>query len=232
MPITAERAKLYPADWPDIARRVKDEAGWHCSACGAPPFLSHILTVHHLDGDPTNNDDWNLHALCQRCHLTVEHWPLRGATTRPMFNGAELKRCDPLLAWFEAARARYLRCQTRPLFPVPVRSADALREPRATTTRDLFDAPRRTRVVHCEREAYDVLVARPSRWGNPFRIGKGADRAAVIARYRVWLLAQPELLARLPELRGKVLGCWCAPLPCHGDVLAELADALPVAGGA
>ena len=29
--------------------------------------------------------------------------------------------------------------------------------------------------------------------------------------------------AALPELRGKILGCWCAPKVCHGDVLVELA---------
>lgn len=38
-------------------------------------------------------------------------------------------------------------------------------------------------------------------------------------------MADPELLALVPELRGRALACWCAPEPCHGDVLAELADA-------
>ena len=37
---------------------------------------------------------------------------------------------------------------------------------------------------------------------------------------------QPELLAALPELAGKTLGCWCAPKACHGDVLARLAAEL------
>jgi len=49
------------------------------------------------------------------------------------------------------------------------------------------------------------------------------DRAQVIARYEHWLMEQPELVAALPELAGKTLGCWCAPRPCHGDVLAQLA---------
>ena len=40
-----------------------------------------------------------------------------------------------------------------------------------------------------------------------------------------------ELLALLPDLRGRRLGCWCAPLPCHAMVIAELADAgQPTAG--
>ncbi len=97
-------------------------------------------------------------------------------------------------------------------------------------------ATARSRVVHPCREPYDVYVGRANpRYGlpaspfaNPFKIGRDGDRAAVVARYRAWLLARPDLLARLPELRGKVLACWCKQLtrdvPCHGDVLAELAE--------
>ena len=73
-----------------------------------------------------------------------------------------------------------------------------------------------------------VYIGRGSRWGNPFRISncrhKGNSRADVIRKYRDWIAGQPELLAVLPELKGKVLVCWCAPLPCHGHVLAEMAD--------
>ncbi len=32
-----------------------------------------------------------------------------------------------------------------------------------------------------------------------------------------------------PELAGKVLGCWCAPHACHGDVLVRMVDALRTA---
>ena len=82
-----------------------------------------------------------------------------------------------------------------------------------------------TRVVHCKGELYDVYIGRPSIYGNPFKIGRDGDRAEVIEKYRQWLLAQPDLVAHVRrELRGKRLGCWCAPKPCHGDVLAEIAD--------
>ena len=82
--------------------------------------------------------------------------------------------------------------------------------------------------VTAERQAgILVRIDRRTPWGNPFRIGRDGDRAQVIARYRVWIRFQPDLLARIPSLRGKVLACWCAPLPCHGDVLAALADAIP-----
>lgn len=64
----------YPPDWPDIARRVKEAAQWKCIRCGHDnDFVSgHVLTVHHLDGDKANCEDWNLAALCQRCHLHVQ----------------------------------------------------------------------------------------------------------------------------------------------------------------
>lgn len=72
---------------------------------------------------------------------------------------------------------------------------------------------------------FDVYVGRPSVWGNPFRIGPDGSRAEVIAKYRAWILARPKLVARARvELRGRVLACWCAPAPCHADVLVELAN--------
>ena len=82
-------------------------------------------------------------------------------------------------------------------------------------------------VVHCKRAAHDVYIGRPSKWGNPFVIGRDGTRDDVIARYEAWLLEQPELVAALPELAGKTLGCWCAPRACHGDVLARLANTQP-----
>ena len=82
-----------------------------------------------------------------------------------------------------------------------------------------------TTVVHCKRDAYDIYIGRGSKWGNPFVIGKDGDREEVIAKYCDYIGSRPDLLAAVVELRGKVLGCWCAPKACHGDVLAELADA-------
>jgi hypothetical protein len=73
--------------------------------------------------------------------------------------------------------------------------------------------------------AHYVYIGRPSKWGNPFAIGRDGDRNAVVAKYAVWIAQQPELLQAIPELVDKVLGCWCAPQACHGDVLAALANA-------
>ena len=80
-----------------------------------------------------------------------------------------------------------------------------------------------TRVVH-KNKPHDVYIGRPSKWGNPYPLRTESQRAAGIAQYRTWLVLQPHLMAELSELFGKRLGCFCAPRPCHGDVLAELAD--------
>ena len=80
------------------------------------------------------------------------------------------------------------------------------------------------KVVHCKRASYDVYVGRPSKWGNPFVIGKDGTREEVVAKYRVHLLRSPALLGALNELREKDIVCWCAPCACHGDVLLELAN--------
>lgn len=81
-----------------------------------------------------------------------------------------------------------------------------------------------TRVVHCKKEEYDIYIGRPSMWSNHFIIGKDGTREEVVAKYKEWLLKQPALLKRVHELKGKTLGCWCAPEACHGDVLKEIAD--------
>ncbi len=64
----------YPDNWKGIALRIKDKALWHCERCGHEHDIatSHVLTVHHLDGDKSNCADWNLAALCQRCHLSIQ----------------------------------------------------------------------------------------------------------------------------------------------------------------
>jgi hypothetical protein len=90
----------------------------------------------------------------------------------------------------------------------------------------------KTIVCHCKCSSYDVYIGRgpdpltgiEGKWGNPFQIGKDGTRREVIEKYREWIVKQPELMAALPELKGKRLACWCRPAACHGDVLAALAD--------
>lgn len=81
------------------------------------------------------------------------------------------------------------------------------------------------RVVHLKAEPYDVRIDRQTAWGNPFIIGKDGDRDQVIAKYREWIMSNPHMVENAKRLlRGKTLGCWCAPKACHGDVLLEIAN--------
>ncbi len=82
----------------------------------------------------------------------------------------------------------------------------------------------KTRVVHLKKEPYDILISRPSKWGNPFVIGKDGTRKEVIEKFENWIRNQPELMNDIIELDGKVLGCWCKPQLCHGDILVKLLD--------
>jgi hypothetical protein len=81
-----------------------------------------------------------------------------------------------------------------------------------------------TKVVHCKREPYDVYIGRGSKWGNPFIIGKDGTREEVIELYRQYIMTRKDLLNSLSELKGKVLGCWCKPKACHGDILVDLIE--------
>lgn len=90
-----------------------------------------------------------------------------------------------------------------------------------------------TKVVHWKKEECDVYIGRPTKWGNPFSHKKGtqaeflvSSREEAIEAFRKWITEGEgmHLLDSIGELKGKTLGCWCKPLACHGDVLAELAD--------
>lgn len=85
-----------------------------------------------------------------------------------------------------------------------------------------------TKVVNIRHDAYDVRIDRKTRWGNPFPMKSEGDRGKVVADYRDWLWKQIKsgkiTLEDLATLRGKRLGCHCAPKACHGDVLAAAAE--------
>jgi len=71
-----------------------------------------------------------------------------------------------------------------------------------------------------------VYVGRPSKWGNPFKFPTKfcPTREDCIEAYRLHITCGEGKDLPLDELRGKNLVCWCAPLPCHADILLELAN--------
>jgi len=147
---------------------------------------------------------------------------------RLAFDAPAKAMTDDLLARMRADRDGLLAA----LSGVPVDSVavDPVADPVAAGGDRDGVADSRPRVVHLKRGDFDphnpahVRIDRAGKWGNPFRIGPDGDRAEVIAKFRAWVVGRPELMAALGELRGKVLGCHCAPLDCHGDVLADLVD--------
>lgn len=87
------------------------------------------------------------------------------------------------------------------------------------------------KVVHCKKEEFDVYVGRGSKWGNPYSHKKGTlaehivgSRREAIEKFEEYLLSNEDLMSSLNELKGKVLGCWCKPKSCHGDILLRYAN--------
>jgi ribonuclease HII len=111
--------------------------------------------------------------------------------------------------------------------------------------KNLVGVPMRiTRVVNLHVDSYDVYIGRAGNgedgyFGNPSRLGQICDLCgklhmnpgATIACYKIYfehrLTTDPEFADRISQLRGKRLGCFCAPGPCHGDVIAEHLDKHP-----
>jgi hypothetical protein len=86
-----------------------------------------------------------------------------------------------------------------------------------------------TRVVHVRKEPFDRYIGRPcaefltSFYGNPFRITRDQTREGVVIAYALYFFSPEQRRLRdlvLEDLSGKTLGCWCAPLWCHGDIIA------------
>lgn len=92
----------------------------------------------------------------------------------------------------------------------------------------------KTTVVNVRKEKCDIYIGRlvknarynfsHSPFGNPFKPEAHGSVEECLARYKRHVLNDPKLMSLLPSLKGKKLGCWCKPSPCHGDVLVELIE--------
>jgi Domain of unknown function (DUF4326) len=95
-------------------------------------------------------------------------------------------------------------------------------------------SPRRSKRIQLRRTKgwrlpdNTVIVSRPTKWGNPFRIGVHGTREECVRQFRDFIVSDDpragSLRQSLAELRGKDLACWCPPGPCHADVLIEMAN--------
>ncbi len=100
--------------------------------------------------------------------------------------------------------------------------------PRYTTLREWVADPNnvyvgRAGVVFVDKVRFPKEA---SKFCNPFKVGKDGTREEVISKFREHMAAKlkgdPELVKELVAMKGKNLGCWCAPEPCHADVLLDL----------
>ena len=73
MRIMRKSKNKYTEDWPEIAEKAKKETGYKCVRCGHEhdPKEGYVLTVHHLDMNPQNNEWWNIPPLCQRWNRNI-----------------------------------------------------------------------------------------------------------------------------------------------------------------
>ena len=84
-----------------------------------------------------------------------------------------------------------------------------------------------TTVVNLKEEPFDIYIGRPSLFGNPFYIGRDGTREECIEKFKGFFYSNMNLMRATKEkLSGKVLGCYCKPLPCHGDIIAEYLNGL------
>jgi len=77
------------------------------------------------------------------------------------------------------------------------------------------------KVVNLRKEKYTHYIGRGSIFGNPFRIGKDGNREEVIKQYEAWARqAIFHSIYNLPE--DAILGCYCKPKACHGDIIIKI----------
>lgn len=80
-------------------------------------------------------------------------------------------------------------------------------------------------IRYAESKGLYIRADRFSDWGNPFEMDKDGTRDEVCDNFKNhYMPFKRSLLNQLYKLKGKALGCWCAPLRCHCDILKTLAD--------
>lgn len=93
-----------------------------------------------------------------------------------------------------------------------------------------MSATSKTKVVNIYRDKYDVYIGRAGKgqdgyFGNPFKLSPTATRGSTLNRYRSYFVERlkkdPEFKRRVHKLKGRVLGCFCKPEDCHGDIIAN-----------
>jgi hypothetical protein len=91
---------------------------------------------------------------------------------------------------------------------------------------NMYDPGPHTKLVPWLKATNQLVKAdRFKKWGNPFIMPYDGDRDTVVRNFEEhYLPNKPSLLNELPYMKGVAWGCWCAPQPCHCDVLKRVAE--------
>lgn len=93
----------------------------------------------------------------------------------------------------------------------------------------------KTTVVNIRYDEYDVYIGRTGKgqsgyFGNPFPLMKNTARGSTLEKYREYfynrIATDPQFKEKIHSLKGKRLGCFCKPHPCHGDIITEYLESI------
>ncbi|GAB6120034.1 DUF4326 domain-containing protein [Dysgonomonas termitidis] len=94
---------------------------------------------------------------------------------------------------------------------------------------------KKTTVVNIRQNEYDVYIGRAGKgqdgyFGNPFPLEDKSARGSTLEKYKEYfhkrIQADPQFREKVHALKGKRLGCFCKPHPCHGDIIAGYLESL------
>ena len=76
----------------------------------------------------------------------------------------------------------------------------------------------------------NIYIGRPSKWGNPYKVGTKVgtySRQEAVSLYETYIKDSETLSVSIGALKEKILGCWCAPKVCHGQVASLIPILFP-----
>lgn len=163
--------------------------------------------------------DVEFRKMAENSVRNTSNWYSRSKKMSPAQIEAEFK--------MEEREIREVAAGTR---PAPGNNIDLWRAKRVRPEPFCKFEPRTTVVNISNRRPCDVYVGRAGKgqdgyFGNPFKLDESVSRASILMKYEHWfndrLDNDPEFKRRIHELKGKALGCFCAPKLCHGDIIAD-----------
>jgi hypothetical protein len=159
--------------------------------------------------------------------MCFSHWRLVAQEIRQevlaAYRPGQGDAAPPSVAWCQAADRAIQAVALKEKRKVHAWLTDQFHPGARRAPREVLPSER-TRAVNMRDEAYDVYIGRPREglegpFGNPFRAGPA------LKRFRQYFLDRvardTDFRLQVLSLRGKRLGCYCKPKPCHGDIIAE-----------